>query len=455
MKRIIKVFKIFPFYLTFVIGLWLVNFYDINVIHFVIQKPLILILIPILTFSFLSLKSGKIRRSFKEKILFYSIFTSFIIIYFSIFSTNIPIIVAQTATTTTISTTSTTLPEGCKDCPIGKSCSFGIVWERVWYCNELGWLCVKEKRSVCYGNYVCVQLPGYAWCECGVENEEEQCSEPEWELMCGPCPTGKICVNGDCVKCAGEGESCDGKPCCPSLTCVSGRCKSEVGPTTTTTRPTTTTTRPTTTTTRPTTTTTINLCGNGKCDQGETQVSCQQDCKTVVKLSETYTYPGQSVIVTVYFNDSRFNISKTNFDAQVNLSIDDKAWPSTYCPISGKRWRQDLNCSMGKMEKRGMENWCSCDGAKCEGKHQNKDFKVTVSQGYGYIEAVCTIPPDSQAGTHRLVALPIIYSEPIQLQQAKVEFIVSYESYFLKDVANFFLNFFKRLTGSFLKMVKI
>jgi hypothetical protein len=195
---------------------------------------------------------------------------------------------------------------------------------------------------------------------------------------------------------------------------------------------------PPTTTTIPqgTTTTTIpsSGCGNGKCDYPtETQDNCQ-DCYTTVQIIPSSTYPGQKVTVIVYFNDSRFNATK---DANISLYIDGEYWDNDYCPINGKRWEKDMNCSEA--------GWFCVDN-KCMGTYYGKSVNITRLPGYGSIEAICIIPPNTTSGPHKLRATPTIYSVPVTLRAAETQIKVGDGLY------NFVLivkRIFSRFTGFF------
>jgi hypothetical protein len=96
------------FLLSFFTFSFFIYIFNLHLILFqiFISKPLTLILIPNWLISFLILFNKKIgnteiRKETKEKILFYSIFITFLIFYSLFFSSNIPIILAQTPSTTT------------------------------------------------------------------------------------------------------------------------------------------------------------------------------------------------------------------------------------------------------------------------------------------------------------------------------------------------------------------
>ncbi|MEM2742162.1 MAG: hypothetical protein QXD95_08470 [Nitrososphaeria archaeon] len=194
------------------------------------------------------------------------------------------------------------------------------------------------------------------------------------------------------------------------------------------------TTEPTTTTT--TTTTTTPSCNNNRvCESGENQNNCPSDCNTVVIIEPVVSYPGQLVKVTVYFNDSRFDASK---DAKVSLKIDNQNWDPSYCPINGKRWKNDMNY--------GSTEW-SCTGGMCSKTYEGKSVAIKIVTGSGYIQAECIIPPNLSPGRHNLTALPVMYSIPITLRAGEAEIIIGDGLYsFVIMVKRFFF----RLTGFFL-----
>ncbi len=109
-----KEFKIKPNILYFIFLPALYLFYTFSLLfnfHPVFQQPAVLILVPIWSSALLLSSRAKIgsyhiSRPVKEKILFFSIFMTFVITYFTIFSINVPIIIAQTPCTPSWSCTS-------------------------------------------------------------------------------------------------------------------------------------------------------------------------------------------------------------------------------------------------------------------------------------------------------------------------------------------------------------
>lgn len=80
------------------------------------------------------LLTSNYSRKFKQKVLFFSLFLTFIVLYISLIQKS-TLILAQTP--------------GCENCE--GSCTEGIVCINEWYCNEIGWLCNKFADRTCYG----------------------------------------------------------------------------------------------------------------------------------------------------------------------------------------------------------------------------------------------------------------------------------------------------------------
>ncbi len=142
------------------------------------------------------------------------------------------------------------------------------------------------------------------------------------------------------------------------------------------------------------------LCGNGKCEAGETQTSCPSDCKTYVTVSPPRMYAGDNVIVTVYFNDSSYTSGR---NAKIALYIDDKNW--TNCAINGAKWVDDI-----KWNKE--TNWSG----------QTSSVKITSMNSYAKIEFTCTVPSDLTSGTHKIKAVPALLSKEIKLSAGETDF---------------------------------
>jgi hypothetical protein len=152
---------------------------------------------------------------------------------------------------------------------------------------------------------------------------------------------------------------------------------------------------------------------DGICDLGETQVC--SDCKTFVSIYPTYTYPGQEVVVTIYFYDSRFDVDKSDYDVKFDLFISGIPWNSTNgCDIGGKKFRADMSCG--------------CGTGGCKDKHgyySNSEYSVDFTDGYAKVVVTCKIPTTISFGTHTLKAVPVIYSSPTILVPGEITFKVA------------------------------
>ena len=89
MKRAQKGFKFWKFFIPMALNFYLIVSYSLwyPLIHFLLSNSLVAILIPIWTFVLLSFHSSKIfnirtTHHVRQKILFYSIFITFITFYF-------------------------------------------------------------------------------------------------------------------------------------------------------------------------------------------------------------------------------------------------------------------------------------------------------------------------------------------------------------------------------------
>jgi hypothetical protein len=89
-------------------------------------------------------------------------------------------------------------------------------------------------------------------------NRADTCEPGQCGGVCGPCPAGYVCAEGGCCKTTCEGKSCGDDGCggiCPPgcktdiEECIAGVCQK------------------------------IDLCGNAKCDGGETHCTCPEDCQ--------------------------------------------------------------------------------------------------------------------------------------------------------------------------------
>jgi hypothetical protein len=175
------------------------------------------------------------------------------------------------------------------------------------------------------------------------------------------------------------------------------------------------------------------------CDSGETQ-ACS-DCKTIVSIYPTYTYPGQEVVITVYFTDSRFSVSKSDYDVKFDLFISNIPWNSTNgCDIGSKKLRSEMNCG--------------CGMGGCTGKHgyyKSSEYWIDLSNGYAKITATCKIPSTIPVGSHTFKAIPVIYSSPTPLNPGEAVFEVANPlEKVLVDLQTRIISFLRRITGLFI-----
>jgi len=180
---------------------------------------------------------------------------------------------------------------------------------------------------------------------------------------------------------------------------------------------------------------------NTVCDPKETQENCPEDCKTFASIYPTYVYPGQQVTITIYFNDSRFNVSKSDYDVKFDLFISNIPWNSTNgCDIGGKKLRSEMSCGCGMG---------GCSGQ--HGHHGSSEYWVTLVNGYAKINATCKIPQNIPMGPHTLKVIPVIYSSPTILTPAETVFeIASPLEKILLDLEAKVISFLRRVTGFFI-----
>ncbi len=78
---------------------------------------------------------------------------------------------------------------------------------------------------------------------------------------------------------------------------------------------------------------------NGKCEAGETQLTCPTDCYTTVSMSPSQVSSGQEVNLTIAYNDSRHI---RGYGASFGLAIDGSKWDSTNgCGLAGSKINPD------------------------------------------------------------------------------------------------------------------
>lgn len=179
MSKLQKKFKpyfpyVLPSFLLFYI-FYVAKYYFI--LFQTIKQPLVLVLIPTWLFSILLLSKNKIMgysisKKIKEKIVLYSLFITFLISYNLIFSSNLPLILAQTPSGVTCDNN----PSGCDtelDCADGTKCdcadecSGGYCWGS----SEGSYTCHSECAPC--GNYA----PSSSDCcsDCSYNSDTHKC----------------------------------------------------------------------------------------------------------------------------------------------------------------------------------------------------------------------------------------------------------------------------------------
>ena len=143
---------------------------------------------------------------------------------------------------------------------------------------------------------------------------------------------------------------------------------------------------------------------NNVCDVNESQLTCPSDCKTYVEISPKRVSVGQTVNVTVYFNDYSY-VQGEEF--KIELRIDDRLWLE--CPMNNKKFKEDIGWD-------GSSSW--------SGKYSGTDIKITSQNGYAKVETSCIIPAGTSVGEHVLKAIPVRYSEEVKLRESETQFSV-------------------------------
>lgn len=203
--------KTAPIYFAIPILLYFAySFNFLTLLQMASQKSLSFVLIPtwgatVLLMFKSSIGGHRMTRSSKEKVIYYSLFISFILVYFSVFSLKVPIISADTNTVCTPScsgklcgsydgcSTSCTYGSGCligsgMSCTSSAQCTTG-------YCDPSTGLCGSCSTQTCSSlGKEC----GSGWSDgCG------------GTLNCGTCPASKQ-----------SGDTCLLSPTCSSGTCT-------------------------------------------------------------------------------------------------------------------------------------------------------------------------------------------------------------------------------------------
>ena len=163
---------------------------------------------------------------------------------------------------------------------------------------------------------------------------------------------------------------------------------------------------------------------NSICDSTETQDKCNADCYTTVSISPNIAaVPGQEVVLTISFNDSRYVAGHI---AKYSLTIDGIAWNAENgCNIAG------VNVTPTAHQMRYACGW--------EGKGSDKHCLSTSVNGSLQIETKCNLPYNLVGTTHSLIATPTFYSEETILTGASVTFTTQQKF----DLFEWILSFFR------------
>jgi len=152
---------------------------------------------------------------------------------------------------------------------------------------------------------------------------------------------------------------------------------------------------------------------NEICESSETQRNCPTDCKTVITVSPSRLYPGNKVVVTVYFNDSRYKMGK---NAKVSLYIDNREWIE--CVVHDSKWIEDLNWN------NVTDVWTGTVNKIINQNTRISNVEIKSIDNYAGIKFDCVVPSDLPVGMYTLKAIPSIYSIEKKLTSAETEIIV-------------------------------
>jgi hypothetical protein len=242
MKKAQKGFKFLRISIPFILVFSLLPFFNLHylLLRVFVSKPIIMLLIPTWFLAFLfSFKEEvfgfKVKKETREKTFFYAIFVTFIVFYLVFFSGNLPLIVAQTSTTTTTTIQCKVCsPDGSGTCydpqsPLYGKCTQSCGSEPACEGVAPGDICGKDARCTfgckcCYGsdsdggiNYLEAGTTTgiyslgswyYAYCE----TEMDECfygwlieyylvdnGKLYWEYHnCSDDPINKVCIDGHC-----------------------------------------------------------------------------------------------------------------------------------------------------------------------------------------------------------------------------------------------------------------
>jgi len=203
------------------------------------------------------------------------------------------------------------------------------------------------------------------------------------------CCSGTTCVNEGCSKTVSYASQCTVDQC------TVGICRPECG------------------------------CGcnnNSICDSTETQDKCNADCYTTVSISPNIAaVPGQEVILTISFNDSRYVAGHI---AKYSLTID------------GIAWNADNGCNIAEVNVTPTANGIN---TACTWQGLTKDCSSTSVNGSLKVTTKCNLPYNMTGATHSLVATPTFYSQETILSGASVKFTTQQKF----DLFEWILSFFR------------
>jgi hypothetical protein len=216
--------------------------------------------------------------------------------------------------------------------------------------------------------------------------------------------TWNCCQGTDCIS-----EGCSQlvvySSLCIADQCTVGTCRPECGCITTT------------------TTTVPPSCGiPGRCEPGENQTSCPNDCYTTVFISPNVAVvPGQNVTLEIAFNDSRY---LAGHNAKYSLTVD------------GIVWNANNGCNIASVNvtpiTNGIGTTCTWQGMP------TKQCTSTSVDGYLKVTTICNLPYNLQPTTHSLIATPAFYSQETILSEASTKFTTQQKFDFFEWIFSFF-----------------
>jgi len=138
---------------------------------------------------------------------------------------------------------------------------------------------------------------------------------------------------------------------------------------------------------------------NGKCEVGETQENCPNDCYTTVRVAPTAIAPRVIASITIAFNDSRYNGQTVNISLTLNNTPDEQ-----------RPWGECIHhVNISSQE--------DCNGVN--NPEANWSCEILKLPGYFRIKALCEVP--FMPGVNTVNATPRFYSSWIVLKPAITE----------------------------------